>query len=54
MQTVKLDERAKESRAIYIGRPIKVLSEHPAMEYHQKMAAYDGNPAMSADLKNII
>jgi len=33
---VKLDERARESRAIYIGRPIKVLSEHPAIEYHQR------------------
>lgn len=34
---VKLDERARESRAIYIGPPIKVPSdcEHPAMEYYQ-------------------
>ena len=33
---VKLDEQATESRAIYIGRPIKVFSEHPAMEYYQQ------------------
>lgn len=32
---VKLDEQARESRAIYIG-PIKVLSEHPAMEHYQR------------------
>jgi len=50
---VKLDERARESRAIYIGRPIKVsLWSFSDRISSAKIAKYE-NPVMSATLKNI-
>lgn len=48
---VKLNEQARESRAICIGRSIKVLSEHPMIGYRWNRVE---SREMSVILKNII